>query len=85
MMSYIRNVVLRMNLYEVYNGYTGDGPVFVTVLALNEEHAKELASKVLKEDAHEFGKSLYNESYWTNLEVKFLANCSEPYVSDVKE
>ncbi|URN94570.1 MAG: hypothetical protein NAG76_22600 [Candidatus Pristimantibacillus lignocellulolyticus] len=74
-----------MNLYEVYNGFNGDGPVFVTVVALNEEQARSLASKAFKEDAHSpFGTTMYEERYWTNLEVELLASCNEPYVSGVK-
>jgi hypothetical protein len=77
-----------MNLYEVYNGYTGNGAVFCVVIAENENQAKELASEVFKEQARpsalwtevtgdEFN---YPERFWTNLEVELKhEDTSKPF------
>ena len=40
-----------MRLYEVTNGYGGDGPVMVIVLAKDAEEAERLASERFKKEA----------------------------------
>ncbi|WP_425204003.1 hypothetical protein [Priestia megaterium] len=63
-----------MNLYEIYNGYTGYGSVHVIVLAENDEKAKELASEQLKESAkresYERDMKLYTERGWDTKNLK---------------
>lgn len=80
-----------MNLYQVFNGYMGDGPVFVIVLAENKQKAWFAASEALKKNAffparNEYAEDryLYSEDYWTDLEVKFLSVASAPFVSKVE-
>ena len=70
-----------MNLYKVYNGYTGFSAVHVIVVADSESRAKELASSAFKKD----GERAYKQSYWTNLEVELLLESIKEYVSEVTE
>lgn len=89
-----------MNLYQVYNGYMGDGPVNVVVIANNEHRARELASANLKESVKDTGKYAhinprcgidgvyykYPEIYWTKLEVVLLhEDTSLEFVSETRE
>lgn len=81
-----------MNLYQVFNGYMSNGPIFVIVLAEDEEKAKEAASEVFKKDAfspalnkYDKDSCRYPESYWTRLDVKFLSDARVPFVSEVEE
>ncbi|OMD29130.1 hypothetical protein BJP48_18730 [Paenibacillus odorifer] len=76
-----------MNLYQVFNGYMANGPVFVIVLAEDEEKARVSASEAFKKDAFcpAWNQYRYPESYWTRLEVKFLSVADVPFVSEVEE
>lgn len=81
-----------MNLYQVFNGYMGNGPIFVIVLAEDEEKARASASEAFKKDAfspalNKYDKDKYRhpQSYWTKLEVKFLSDARVPFVSEVEE
>ena len=70
-----------MNLYKVYNGYTGFSAVHVIVLADNNNRAVELASEAFKKE----GEGKYKKSYWSNLEAELLAENIKEYVSEVTE
>jgi len=86
-----------MNLYNIYNGYQGDGPVHVIVIAESEQQAKELASEAFKKNALRekvvspfdtpFIKEqyyIYPENYWTDLEVDLLYHINdESFVSEI--
>ncbi|AIQ69551.1 hypothetical protein [Paenibacillus graminis] len=76
-----------VNLYYVVNGYMGNGPHFVTVIAKNEAAAKTAASEMFKKHAFSSyrGQYRYPEEYWTNLEVIFLSDASVPFASEVDE
>ncbi|ETT46292.1 hypothetical protein C171_28592 [Paenibacillus sp. FSL H8-237] len=76
-----------MNLYQVFNGYMGNGPVYVIVLAEDEERARVSASEAFKKDAFcpAWNQYRHPESYWTRLEVKFLSDAGVPFVSEVEE
>ncbi|MGG3307334.1 hypothetical protein ABER23_07895 [Paenibacillus lautus] len=73
-----------MKLYQVFNGLMGMGPIFVIVIAKNEEEAKDLARGKFKET---FGdRRLEPERYWRNLEVVTLSeDTSKSFVSEVEE
>lgn len=72
-----------MKLYQVFNGYMGMGPIFVIVIAMNEEEAKDLATHKFKKH-YEHG--LEPERYWANLEVVTLSeDTSKPFISEVEE
>ncbi|EJL1640127.1 hypothetical protein NL868_001305 [Shigella flexneri] len=51
-----------MKLFQVFNGYMGDGEVFCTVIAKDQKRAYELASEKFRESAR-------NEDYETDLET----------------
>lgn len=69
-----------------------NGPVFVIVLAEDEEKARASASEAFKKDAfspawNKYAKDTYRypELYWTRLEVKFLSAANVPFTSEVEE
>ncbi len=69
-----------MNIYCVYNGYTGFTDVSVTVLAHNEEQALQLAKDEFKAYAL---NTNHTESYWNNLKAEFLGEfVNKPCVLD---
>lgn len=73
-----------MKLYQVFNGLIGMGPIFVIVIAMNEEEAEDLARSKFKEMFQDC--KLEPERYWTNLEVVTLTeDTSKTFVSEVEE
>ncbi len=78
-----------MQLYEVTNGYVGDGYTHVLVLAEDEEQARRLASEKFKAESDsrvaDFGEShAYKSDYWEKLEAERLAEVANPWASDVR-
>ncbi|MCV4233319.1 hypothetical protein OHJ21_19230 [Virgibacillus sp. LDC1] len=73
-----------MKLYQVFNGLMGMGPVFVIVIAKDEEEAEDLARNKFKEEFQE--RALEPERHWRNLEVVTLSeDTSKSFVSEVEE
>jgi hypothetical protein len=54
-----------VKLYEVRNGFIGEGYVRVYVWSPDEETARQLAADAFRKDDE-------SENYWTNLEVEEL-------------
>ena len=52
-----------MNFYVIANGYGGDGYCRVYVAAENEKRAKELASKVFREESERYHPPSYPLDY----------------------
>lgn len=71
-----------MSLYEVTNGFTGNGYVRVYAWAENEAQALEMAAAKFK--AKEKGSwARYGEKYWTNLTAQHLFSAdSAPFCTD---
>lgn len=71
-----------MNLWIVYNGYTGETAIHVLVIALTGERAIELAREKLKDhwqaDAKHDG-----ERYYRNLTAEFVCDATSEFASDV--
>ncbi|MEK4006080.1 hypothetical protein [Paenibacillus sp. FSL H3-0333] len=63
-----------MNLYEVFNGYTGGSAIRCIVIAENKITAYALASKKFKEDAEIYSYNKKPSRYWEKLEVNLLTN-----------
>ena len=68
-----------MKLWEVTNGFMGNGYLSVLIIARTKKRALELAGDAFKKDADNGGLNLsysdkprYPESYWTNLEAELL-------------
>ena len=71
-----------MKLWEVTNGFMGDGYVHVLVIAETKKKAKELASAKFKDDALD----IYPPNYWKKLDVELLADdTSIEYVGEVSD
>lgn len=58
-----------MNIYNVTNGYTGNGTVYLTVLANSEKEALNVASGTFMVTAL---RDNYERDYYLNLEVVFI-------------
>lgn len=50
-----------LNLYLVYNGFVGCGPVRIGVVAHSEERAIELAREVCKKEYDSYGVDFWNK------------------------
>lgn len=77
-----------MKLYEVRNGYSGDGDLRCLVVAKSKKRAKELAEEKFEENARSIftGRILYPKKYWKRLDVKILcSNTNIEYVGEVSE
>lgn len=70
-----------INLYEVWNGYVGEGHVRSYVVAHSKEHAIQLARPGFYKQAKE--NNLYPEAYYTNLNAELLgANIQNGFASE---
>lgn len=69
-----------MNVYKIYNGYTGFSAIHVIVVAPNIETALILAKDAFFN--HEQAR-VHGENYWKNLQAEVLGPADVPWVSEV--
>ena len=82
-----------MKLWEVTNGFMGNGYIRILIIARTRKRALELASDAFKKDAENSGlnvsystQSPYPESYWTNLEADLLCgDVDNEYIGHIND
>jgi hypothetical protein len=69
-----------MNLYRVYNGYTGNSNINILIVADNSELAEIIAKEKFKRESNEYG-----ENYYNNLSVDLIfEDLSKAHQGDIE-